>query len=98
MTTYSIAGDIAWVSRQELDSGDLPVAYVAPLPHGPAVVLEGSACLVWLLVDDGGTLDDIARGAADLAGLEPAEVIGDVEALLTELVALGVVRTQSPRI
>lgn len=93
MTSYSIADGVAWVSRQELDSGDLPVAYVASLPHGPAMVLRDSACLVWLLVAEGGTLDDIAHGAADMAELEPAEVIGDVELLLTDLVDAGVVRT-----
>ena len=94
MTTYAIADDVAWVSREDLDSGEHPVAYVAPLPHGPAVVLEGSACLVWLLVAQGGTLADIAAGAGELAELPAAEVIGGVEALLTDLVAMGVVRTQ----
>ncbi|PUA81517.1 PqqD family protein [Nocardioides currus] len=94
MTTYAIADDIAWVSREELDAGGLPVAYVAPLPHGPAVVLEGSACLVWLLVAQGGTLEEIVEEAAELAGLAPSEVAADVEVLLTDLVAMGVVRTQ----
>lgn len=94
MTTYAIADDTAWVSREELDSGDSPVAYVARLPHGPTIVLEGSACLVWLLVADGGTLEDIARGAAEQAGLATHEVVDDVEAVLSELIDVGVVRTR----
>lgn len=93
MTTYAIAEDIAWVSREELDSGDRPVAYVAHLPHGPTIVLEGSACLVWLRLADGGTLDDIAAGAAEQAGVTAGEVLDDVEALLSELVEAGVART-----
>lgn len=93
MTTYAIADDIAWVSLEDLDSGDQPVAYVTPLPHGPTIVLQGSACLVWLVLEDGGPLDDIARGAAEQAGLARSEVIDDVEALLSELVEVGVVRS-----
>lgn len=93
MTSYTVADDIAWVSREDLDSGEGPVAYVASLPQGPTMVLEGSACLVWLLVAEGGTLDDIARGAAEQADLATEDVIGDVEILLTELVDAGVVRT-----
>ncbi|WP_310529340.1 PqqD family peptide modification chaperone [Nocardioides sp.] len=93
MTVYAIADDIAWVSREDLDSGDQPVAYVASLPHGPPIVLEGPACLVWLLLADGGSVEDIARGAAELAGLTTAEVIDDVEVLLSELVEVGVART-----
>lgn len=94
MTTYAIADQIAWVSREELDTGDHPVAYVTPLPHGPAFVLEGPACLVWLQLAEGGTLDDIARGAAEQVGLVSSDVIDDVHLLLTKLVGLGVVRAQ----
>ncbi len=92
MTAYGIADDIAWVSREDLDSGDQPVAYVAPLPHGPAIVLHGPACLVWLHVAQGGDLDEIARGTADEVGLSPGDVIDDVRGLLAQLVTLGVVR------
>lgn len=92
MTSYSIADGIAWVSREELDGGELPVAYAAALPHGPTIVLKGSACLVWLLIEDGGTLDDIARSAAGLAGVRADEVIDDVEVLLKSLVEAGFVR------
>ena len=93
MTTYAIADDIAWVSREEYDNDGLQVAYVCALPHGPTIVLEGSACLVWLALGEGcGTLDDIARSAADQVGLTAESVVGDVEALLTQLVEMSYVR------
>jgi hypothetical protein len=92
MTSYAIADDVAWVSREDLDGGENPVAYVASLPHGPTLVLEGPACLVWLLVAEGGTLDDIARGAGAQTDLATDQVIDDVEILLNELVEAGVVR------
>ena len=56
MTTYRIADDVAWVSREDLDDGAVPTAYAAHLPDGPPITLEGSACVVWLAVADGGTL------------------------------------------
>ena len=92
MTTYVIADDIAWVSREDLDSGEHPVAYVASLPLGPTIVLEGSACLVWLLLAESDTLDDIAAVAAEQAGLTTDEVVDDVAVLLSQLVEAGVVR------
>lgn len=91
MTIYAIADDIAWVSRDEYDTDDVRVAYVSALPHGPTIVLEGSACLIWLAVEAGGTLDDIARATADLADADPDEVVGDVETVLSRLVELSFV-------
>lgn len=96
MTRVVVADDVAWVSRAELDEGDVQVAYVTTLPHGPAVVLRGSACLVWLVVIEGGiggvTVDEAAAAAAELADLPVTDVVADVEALLTELVAAGLLR------
>ena len=55
MSTLRIADDVAWLSREDLDDGGTPMAYVALLPTGRPLALEGSACLVWLAVADGGT-------------------------------------------
>ena len=55
---------MAWVSLEDLDVDGIPSAYVARLPHGRRLTLEGSACLVWLALADGGTLDEIAGTAA----------------------------------
>lgn len=92
MTTYEIADGIAWVSREEYDTDDLRVAYLCALPHGPTVVLEGPACLVWLALGEGGTLDDIARAVSEQADVAADEVTRDVEVLLSQLVGMGFVR------
>ena len=67
VTTYRIADDVAWVSLEDLDVDGIPSAYVARLPHGRPMTLEGSACLVWLALADGGTLDEIAATAAAMS-------------------------------
>lgn len=92
MTAYRVAEDVAWVSRDDLDDGDEPMAYAVLLPHGRPVTMEGSACLVWLAVAEGGTLDDIAAAAAEMAGVEASAIIEDVRSLVESLVGSGLVR------
>ena len=92
MTTYRIDDDVAWVSREDLDEGGAPMAYAASLPAGRPMSLEGSACLVWLAVADGGTLDQIVDATALMADAEPAAIRDDVRTLLESLVAGGLVR------
>lgn len=89
MTRYRIADDVAWVSLDDLDAGDLPAAYVTRLPQGPPTTLEGPACVVWLALADGGSHDEIAAAAARMWGVDPAVISGDVLALVEELVGLG---------
>lgn len=92
MTSYAVAPDVAWVSREDLDSGEQPAAYVTRLPDGPPMVLEGPACVVWLAVADGGTAEDVVARTAELAGVDAAVVRDDVTRLLAELEAAGLVR------
>ena len=92
MTAYRIADDVAWVSREDLDGDVIPRAYAALLPIGPPVALEGSACLVWLAVADGGTLDEIVQATALMAGVDPEAISDDVHALVDSLCAGGLVR------
>lgn len=92
MTSYAVAGDVAWVSREDLDSGDQPAAYVTRLPDGPPMVLEGPACVVWLAVADGGTAEEVVARTAELAGVGAAVVRDDVTRLLAELMTAGLVR------
>jgi len=92
MTTFRIADDVAWVSREDLDDGTSPMAYAALLPTGPPVSLEGSACLVWLAVADGGTMEEILAETAVMADAEPGAIRDDVRALVDSLVAIGLVR------
>lgn len=92
MTTFRIADDVAWISREDLDDGTSPMAYAALLPTGRPLTLEGPACLVWLAVADGGTIDDILAATAAMADAEPAAISDDVRALVDSLVDAGLVR------
>ena len=92
MTKFRIADDVAWLSREDLDDGTSPMAYAALLPRGRPMSLEGSACLVWLAVADGGTWEQILTATALMADIEPAEISDDVRALIDSLVAAGLVQ------
>ncbi len=93
MTRYRIADDVAWVSHEDLDCDGVPSAYVARLPQGPPTTLEGSACVVWLALADGGSHEEITRAAALMWGVEPADISADVLALVEELVGVGLATT-----
>ncbi|MEO5664397.1 MAG: PqqD family protein [Nocardioides sp.] len=94
MTAYRIAADVAWVSREELDHGTEPTAYLTRLPDGPALALSGSACLVWVSIRDGGTVPEIAQRVGELADVSTENVRADVERLLADLAEAGVVSVE----
>jgi hypothetical protein len=97
MTTYRIADSVAWVSRDDLDAGTEPQAYIARLPDGPPLALGGPACLVWLSIDDGGTATEIAHRVSEIADVSMEDARGDVEQLLADLVTAGVVTVEPAR-
>ena len=92
MTRYRIADDVAWVSEEDLDGGDTPTAYLTRVPGGPPILLEGSGCVVWLALAEGGTIDDVVAAAAALADVVEDRIREDVETLVDQLVIIGVVR------
>ena len=92
MTRYRIAGDVAWVSQEDLDGGDTPTAYLTRVPGGPPILLEGSGCVVWLALAEGGTMDDVVAAAAAMADVVEDRIREDVETLVDQLVIIGVVR------
>jgi len=94
VTSYRIADDVAWVSREELDLGADPHAYIARLPDGPSLSLQGSACVVWLSIHDGGTVAEISHRTSELAEVDVEDVFDDVERLLADLVGAGVVTAE----
>lgn len=71
-----------------VDGGEL--VYLAPLPDGPIVVLEGIGAVLWrLAIDEGESERDVAAAAARLTGTEAADIRDEVEAFLAELIARG---------
>lgn len=92
MTRYRIADDVAWVSQDDLDAGDDPTAYLTRLPGGPPILLEGSGCVVWLALAEGGTMDEITAAAAAMWSSTVDEISEDVATLVDQLVAIRVVR------
>lgn len=89
---YRIADDVAWVSHEDLDAGEAPTAYLSRLPGGPPILLEGSACVVWLVLADGGTMDELIAAAAAMSGARVEEITEDVSTMVDQLVAIRVVR------
>jgi hypothetical protein len=89
---YGIAEDVAWVSEDDLDAGEEPTAYVARVPGGPPILLEGSSCVVWLALAEGGTLDEITAAAAEMTGATVDDIRDDVATLVDQLVVIRVAR------
>ncbi len=89
--TYRIADDVAWVSLEDLDVGDVPTAYLTRVPKGLPIMLEGSGCLVWLALAEGGTLEEVTAAAAAMADADVEDVREDVAALVDQLVVIRVV-------
>jgi hypothetical protein len=92
VTRYRVADDVAWVSQHDLDAGDEPTAYVARLPSGPPILLEGSGCLVWLALADGGSMDELIAAVTVMSGASTDEITDDVTSLVDLLVAIRIVR------
>lgn len=88
---YRIADDVAWVSQEDLDGGDVPTAYLTRVPRGMPILLEGSGCVVWLALAEGGTMADVIAAASAMAGAEAEDIREDVETLVDQLVVIGVV-------
>lgn len=89
---YRIADDVAWVSDEDLDEGGIPTAYLSRVPGGPPIMLDGSACLVWLALADGGTMEELTVAAAAMSESTVEEISRDVATMVDQLVAIRVVR------
>lgn len=76
------APDVAWVIRGE-------AAYVARLPHGPIVVLDGTAGLIWAAIvstdDDAALARRVRARLADAPDALPAML----DSFVAELAAGG---------
>jgi hypothetical protein len=92
VTFYRVADDVAWVSEDDLDASEEPTAYVTRLPGGPPILLEGSGCLVWLALADGGSMDELITAVALMSGASTDEIKDDVATLVDMLVVIRLVR------
>jgi hypothetical protein len=92
---YSVAEDVAWLEAAEAGQ-DRAEAYVARVPEGPPLLLEGAAWAIWLAVAEGGRpggrLGDIVARASELSGSDPMDVADEVAGFLGSLVDTGLVR------
>jgi hypothetical protein len=88
---YRIADDVAWVSQDDLDGGDLPMAYMTRVPGGPPILLEGSGCVVWLAVAEGGTLEEITSAVSRMSDAAVDDIRDDVADLVDQLVVIRLV-------
>lgn len=67
-------------------SGPFGVVILAPKDLEPRL-LEGSACLVWDLLSDWSTREDIAESLAKLFGEDHGVISRDIEMVIDELIA-----------
>jgi hypothetical protein len=65
-----------------------PVTYLARLPDGPIVVLEGTASIIWGQAV-GGEVPDVASGVAAATGEEVTQIRDAVDQFLADLVDAG---------
>lgn len=87
--------DVAMVDGDIPAGGDLPTLYLARLPNGPLVVLDGSAALIWraaVTTGAGAAADpeeSVVVEVAALSGVEPTDIRNDVRAFVTQLLDQG---------
>ena len=81
MNGYKPRGGVGLVERED-------VLYVATLPDGPILVLDGISALIW---DEacGGDRATIVNRVAAATNATPDAIRADVEAFVAELVARG---------
>ena len=84
-----VAAACGWVERDD-------AVYVAALPDGPPLVLEGSGSLVWRALLDGGTVAEVVDRVAEATGESAAAVAPAVTRFLGDLSAAGVLDPLGP--
>lgn len=83
--TWRVRVDVAWT-----DEAPRFVAMALSRPEMQPVSLEGPAALIWQAVSEGaGGESAVVARVAELAGVSPEVVAGDVVAFLLELESLG---------
>jgi hypothetical protein len=85
----SASGYVVPSTTAVVDDGPAEPArvYVARLPAGPLLVLEGTAALIWRAVQSD---CDVTTTVARQTGAQPTDIRSDVDSVLRELVRQGV--------
>lgn len=76
-----------------VEHGDDGVVYVARVPSGPILILEGAAAIVWDAAC-GHDETSVAERVAHAVGVETADVADDVRAFLADLLGEGLLVPQ----
>jgi hypothetical protein len=84
MTVYRPAPGVAVEQREE-------AVYLARLPDGPIVALEGTAAVIWIEACSADRRA-IAERVADHVDRDAADIATDVDTFLDDLVAQGLLR------
>ncbi len=87
MSVYARPADVAMVVEDRDDDG--AVVYLAPLPDGPARVLNGVGSLIWLEATSTDTSVDVVERVAALVDRPPDTIRAEVDSFLADLVAAG---------
>lgn len=85
---FEVGPDVAVESVPESDADHVARIYVAPLPDGPLLCLEGTGAIIWEEAVRAGESSVVARVAARV-GLPVDEIEQDVAQFLDELVQRG---------
>lgn len=86
-TTWIVGADVGWVSDLTTEA-----VYVALLPLEPALVLDGTAHVIWHAAIDGGNLEDVVHAVSAAAGVDTDVVRDETRAFLDDLVSRGLLR------
>ena len=81
MTAYRPAFRVAVERRED-------AVYIARLPDGPIIALEGTAALIWIEACSPAP-GDLADRVADHVDRDAADIAADVEGFVDDLVARG---------
>ncbi len=78
------------------DEGERVAALDLDRPADPPLILQGSAAVIWGLIDGSRTVDEVVTAVAQHFGEDEATVRGAVDSFLTDLEQRHVVRQASP--
>jgi len=86
---YRRPGDVAVVDGEPAGDGGPATLYLAHLPNGPLLILEGPAALIWRAAVSSAGDSDLVERVADQTGADSEAIRSDVAAFIADLVAQG---------